>query len=585
MGMRWFYSLKKRLTVALLLSAFIPLVLIGSISYYSITAIINNKIENSMQSYLTQVQMSLDFTMSNLHYVSQQLAVSGKIGNEMVRYLESSDILERQSLEKDILNNLRLIEFTNPNLGIAVYYRADTNRVLFEESMLPKQLSFDRLNKLMEKNGVVYYGPHRTMNRFIDRTVLSVTSPIDVPGYDDLYIYIETSFRATQSALDANSMGMNIDFLLLDQHDEIVYSENEEQFPLYTYYRPVEKNAYVAKQQDYYTFQSESNMGWTIVAAVREVDYNYEKNKWMLQFMGFAVLSLGVALSLAWFIWRSVNRPLNRINKEIRQLQQNNFRSRVKYTRIIEFDRQLEQFQRMRDQIWTLLGEVKQQEERRTELEIEKLLFQINPHFIHNTLDTIRWLAKSKGMHEIDSLIFTLNKVLYYNMGKGGVSTIQQEIDALNNYVSLQRIRYDFDFDVKVIADEAILHLPIPRFILQPLVENCLYHGLQDNATIEVSLAVDQEGYTVLKVADNGAGMSREAIEQLIHRDSQEKRRVGMGIGIYYVHRMMKAQYGDAASFAIESLPGQGTTMILRIPAHATREQGEQPDDKSVGRG
>ena len=268
----------------------------------------------------------------------------------------------------------------------------------------------------------------------------------------------------------------------------------------------------------------------------------------------------------AWVIWRTIRLPLGRFNNEIKKLQYSNFHSPLKMTKIIEFDFLLHQFQEMRNKIWDLLQEVKEKEKRKSEMEMEKLLFQINPHFIHNTLDTIRWLARSKGLYEIDKLIFSLNQVLYYNMGKNGVSTVQEELDAMNNYVELQRIRYDFNFTVAISAESDLLQKPIPRFILQPLVENSLYHGLQDEGEIKVQIHLDDEQYMVIQVSDNGAGMKEEDIERLLQSQSLEHRKVGMGIGLYYVNRIIKVQFGDQAQFNINSKLGVGTNMALRIP-------------------
>src|SRR4029079_11461760 len=124
-------------------------------------------------------------------------------------------------------------------------------------------------------------------------------------------------------------------------------------------------------------------------------------------------------------------------------------------TKIPEFDFLLNQFRQMREQIWELFAEVEHNEKRRVDLEVEKLLYQINPHFLMNTLDTVHWLALMNGQNEIDKLVLSLNKLLYYNLGKmGDTSTIGDEIEALKEYLQLQQIRYDFRFEVDIDVDE-----------------------------------------------------------------------------------------------------------------------------------
>ncbi len=182
-----------------------------------------------------------------------------------------------------------------------------------------------------------------------------------------------------------------------------------------------------------------------------------------------------------------------------------------------------------------------------------------------NTLDTVHWLAMINGQKEIDRLVKSLNKLLYYNLGKmGQVSTIEEEIDALRQYLVLQQIRYDFQFDVRIEVDESVLKQPVPRFILQPLVENSLYHGLSDDGYIEVSVALDKD--IRISIHDNGAGMKEETIQEILNNRTVEHKKVGMGIGMNYVKRMLDARYGDNASLEIKSEVGKGTSVLLTLP-------------------
>lgn len=563
------YSLKKRMSILFLLSAIIPVVLIGSISYYSISSILNNKIQNSVMNNLKQVKYSLDNTLSNLNHASQQLAFDGRVGRDLAKYLVTTDVFEKNQLANDIQNNLHLIGFTNPNLGLVFYYFSDSKQIVFKESVPSGQFEPERLPVLMQLKDMTYYGPHRTNNRFIDSTVLSVTRKVDVPGYNTLYIYIETSFELAGNILgtEQSGSGMKVTHLVIDDRNRIAYSENDRQYKVGTIFRDGQslRRLHDADNGNY-LFEQEHNQGWKVVAVISETDYNREKNRWIIQFGMFTCLSIGISLFFAWMIWRTMYRPLSSLKKEIKYMKNSLFHSSLKMTKVAEFDELLEQFHEMKQKVWDLLGEVEEKEKRKTELELEKLLFQINPHFIHNTLDTIRWLARSKGQTDIDHLISTLIKVLYYNMGKGGVSTIEKEIEALRDYVALQQARYDFQFDVRIHASIDVMDIIISRFILQPLVENSLYHGLRDDGVIEVNISLEDDRYTIIQVSDNGVGMTDEDIHRLMSGQSREQRQVGMGIGLYYVHRMIKAQFGEEAKLDIKSNLGQGTSMILRIP-------------------
>lgn len=142
----------------------------------------------------------------------------------------------------------------------------------------------------------------------------------------------------------------------------------------------------------------------------------------------------------------------------------------------------------------------------------------------------------------------------------------------------LQQIRYDFEFDVRIHADDDVLDVPVPRFILQPLLENALYHGLNDEGYIRVE--VKQSGdKVVIAVHDNGTGISEEEIRKLLNQEQVEQRKAGMGIGMNYVRRMIENQYGDEARLEIKSVPGEGTSVYLTLPAKEV-----EPRDQRAGR-
>jgi two-component system sensor histidine kinase YesM len=141
------------------------------------------------------------------------------------------------------------------------------------------------------------------------------------------------------------------------------------------------------------------------------------------QYSLLSLLSIAAGLLLAWLMWRMVYVPLTQLSKEIRQLGNSRFHSEIKKTNIPEYDELLHQFWRTRKQVWELLLEVEQKEKRRADLEVEKLMYQINPHFLYNTLDTVSWIARLNGQDEIDKLVTSLNKLLHYNLGKQGQET------------------------------------------------------------------------------------------------------------------------------------------------------------------
>jgi two-component system sensor histidine kinase YesM len=558
----WPSSLKPRLIIMLLVSALIPLLLIGTISYISMHSILENKTERGVNSNLNQVQLSLENTLSQLNHVSQQLAFDGRVGKSLEQYLVAQSF-EKKQLSDEIQSQLNLITFTNPNIGLTFYFFTDSNKYIFENFPVKAGFQIGNLPLLDKFTDITYYGPHPSLNSFEGNNVFSIVRKVELPERDDVYIYIETKFKLAESIMNNDQAVDNVAHLIVDHNGRIAYSQNPKDFPVGKLYPVVssKRNLY----GKYYLFEAVSNQTWKIVSAIPKSSYEFEINKWIREFMLFTVLSLAASFSFAWVIWRTVYRPLRMLSRNIRNVKNNNFLSPIGSSNILEFNVIHLEFENMRQRIGELIIDVEYKEKKKAQLEVEKLLHQINPHFIHNTLDTIRWLARANGQEEIDRLVSTLNKVLHYNLGKSGPAIIQHEIDALKNYMILQGIRYNFQFNVLIQADAEVLDLPIPRFILQPLIENSLYHGLDDNAIIEVSVIREGNHYVIIQVKDNGRGMNSEEIERLLS-DDPGKRKVGLGIGLQYVRRLMEYEPGGEANMKIESILGKGTTFTLRLP-------------------
>jgi two-component system sensor histidine kinase YesM len=499
----------------------------------------------------------LENTISNLNHVSQQLAFDGSVGKKLDQLLSTTQPFERSQITDELKNELSLITFTNPSIGLTMYYFKNDGTYAFENSGVKDNFNPEKSPLLAEYYGISYFGPHISNNRFDNQNVISALRKMDLPGRNDVYVYIETGFRLTYNILKNDHLGNSVSHIILDNNGRIAYSEITDVFPL---------NASFPRSRDgYFWFEEKSNQGWSIISVIRKEDYNKEMNRWFVQILLSSVVFLLISIVLAWLLWKMVYRPLNKFQKEIKLMSQSRTQTEPASTKIPEFDHLLHQFWQMKEQIWNLFDEVEKKEKRRIDLEVEKLLHQINPHFLMNTLDTIHWLAVMNGQTEIDRLVLSLNKLLYYNLGKlGEISTIQEEIDAMQQYLILQQIRYDFQFDVRIDVDEEVLKVPIPRFILQPLVENSLYHGLNDDGYIEVNVRL-QHGIEI-SIHDNGAGMSEETIHNLLNNRDVENRKVGMGIGMNYVKRMLESRYGDLARLQISSMQGKGTSIFLRIP-------------------
>lgn len=563
---RWFHALKTKLIAVLLLSSMIPLVLIGFISYFSFHSLIDSKIQNGILSNLKQVRFSLENMFSNLNHISQQLAFDGRVGRTINDYLTNENLYEKKIKAEEIEEELNLIGSTNPNVGLLFYYFADSKQYMFQNYQVRQGFEVNHMPVFLDFFGITYHGPHLTMNNQDDHYVMSITRKMDVAGLDDLYIYMESNNKFTESIFQEAHYGMKAAYLLIDNKGKIAYSESPEIFPVGMNYVEQFGSDAMVESKGYYIFEDVGNQGWKVACIIEKKIYNSEIQSWFLNYSILAFCALVFSLLLSWLIWRTVYRPLKQMRQEIQTMANSQLQSPLKLTKVLEFDLLLNQFHQMKQKIGTLITSIEEKERSKGRLEVEKMMLQINPHFIHNTLDTVRWLARMNGQDEIDRLISSLNKVIYYNLGKGEMVTVREELEALNDYIMLQEIRYNFQFFLRLNAEDDVMEELIPRFILQPLVENALYHGIGEDGIIEIEVKYKRNSYTWIQISDNGVGMTETEISQLFDTNNQERKSIGLGIGIAYVLRILKYRYGDQAQLKVQSHPGKGTQMIIQLP-------------------
>jgi len=579
-------TLKTRILLLFGAGTLVPFLCTAAVSYDAMNAIQTSKLDAGIQSNLEQMKGSLEHTISNLNHISQQLAYPGSVAKKLNDYVTAARPFDRGRLYEEIVNEMNTIIFTNPSAGLAMYYADGPEGAMFENSALKDGFALERLPLLAEYYKISYFGPHVSFARFNNQFVLSALRKLDLPGWDrQVYVYIESGFNWTQTVLQSDRIGLASSHLILDNDLRIAYSEDP-LFPVNTRFPASGADAASGSAKGYFWYKGTSNQGWSIVALVPIETYNKEKNRWLLQMLSFFVLFGILSLAISWLLWHMVYKPLRQFSQEMKTVGMYNFDSPSPSSGIPEFDQVFKHFRRMKEQIAALIQEVKQKEKRRADLEVEKLLYQINPHFLMNTLDTAHWLAIMNNQKEIDHLVTSLNKLLYYNLGKlGQASTIREELDSLKQYLELQKIRYNFAFDVRIHADEAVLNTTVPRFILQPLVENALYHGLKDDGHIQVE--VKSSGATVeIAVHDNGLGISEDDIDKLLDESHVKQRQTGMGIGMNYVKRTLENYYEGKAELTMKSAIGKGTSVYMSLPTFAPGPEADRsvPDASEANR-
>lgn len=232
----------------------------------------------------------------------------------------------------------------------------------------------------------------------------------------------------------------------------------------------------------------------------------------------------------------------------------------------------------MHGNIVKLWAQTLKKEEEKQQLEMRMLRMQINPHFLYNTLNSIRWMAAMQGAHGIDDMISSLAELLYAAFQQDDAEIpISRELEVLENYIRIQKMQLPstIHFHVKC-ADPELMDCAILIFTLQPLVENAVFHGLKPKRSMEGNIVVHiekSEDAVLVSVEDDGVGIGPEMLDKLL-KDRPEDGK--LHIGVANVHRRIQLFYGDAYGVSIVSQPQRYTRVTVRLPQKTVLESKEQ---------
>nr|WP_238357531.1 histidine kinase [Cohnella zeiphila] len=570
-------SLRKRIVVFLAAGFLVCSILMATVSYNAIYTMQQNKIKSSMSFDLYQQSTTLTQIYGNLLQVTQQLAPQGNVGNMMEAYFSAGDVYDRHVLSLEISSTIGMITFSNPAIELVMYYSSQNGRPTFSNLPLRENFTLPSLPNLAGNGDIQYQAPHLSMCRFSDDQVVSVTRTIAFSDGTEQVIYVEakTDIAADMDTL-SSSMRMPYVLVLADPEGKVAYSSDSNVYPAG---RHLSLTGNSGTTGGYVWNRMKSDYDYDAILLLPVSSYNHELYAWknhMFLILGIALL---VMLSIALLLLRLINRPLHVFEAEMEALGKGHLGAMHYRTGISEFDKLFDQFNKMKQQIQQLLIDVEDKEKRRHQLEIEKLAYQINPHFLMNALNSVRWLAILNRQTEIDKLVTSFIFLLSYNLGKSQEpATLRTELKVMRAYLDVQQMRYDFEVQLDV-EEGGYLDRPVARFILQPIVENAVCHGLNENGKLKIGISPDETSRTVtIVISDDGKGLSPATLA-LLQPEAADSRQMGRGIGLRYVRSMLESFYGDKARLQIDSKPRHGTTVTMQLPFGK-----EEPRDPSFDR-
>ncbi|TYP71091.1 cache domain-containing sensor histidine kinase [Paenibacillus methanolicus] len=317
---------------------------------------------------------------------------------------------------------------------------------------------------------------------------------------------------------------------------------------------------------NYYTVD---NTGWKVVSTISygELTNSVQKVVGVTSIVLLAVTLLYLAVFVT-SATTTVLVPIQRLIKQMRRVQQGNLKATLAINGKDEFAHLHGAFNSMVGEIKQLIRNIEDEKQEKLLMEIRALQYQINPHFLFNTLHSISVMARTYGIYNIQMMTESLTNLLHNTMDKGAhVISLAEEVQLLEHYTYLMAFRYQDKFEVQFDVPVEIRQAVILKFLLQPVLENAIIHASDDpfrKLNIRVG-AYRIDNRLRIEISDDGQGMPAEQVERLLD-SPKEKYDAFNKIGIYNVHRRLRLTYGEPYGVHISSQWGAGTTVTLELP-------------------
>ena len=564
------FSIKTRLVIALLMISIIPLVGISGYSFHIFSAALQEKLSASISQTLSMINLNMVSEIEKYQYLCGSICISeeikkGLLKKDMTDMEKNQAILEIQSMIRNKIiypaqaKNITVYD-TDGNifydLGYDGFYQEDVDRIL---SQLEEQ----------DQDVWAYAHTYRDRNILVlGRRIYEHYSKSRVISIEEK-IFSKTVLEPVGLSDSSNIMYMNLDGTVLsswnrsialgEKTDEELLKKIQERLPKKTDSFSIHENG----EEQLVTYIFNKNLNQLFVYTMPYHYINSEVYAMLKQILVVVMFLVLLCIGIVAMVYQGIMSPIKRMLEFCREVSEGKLSVRIQDKHKDELSRLSGSMDHMADTIEHLMDQQKTQEKKKRELELQMLQYQLNPHFLFNTLNSLRFVAAMHKDQIVSDGIQALSSLLQNTLtNKNEYITIQEELENLENYFSILRIRYagSFEYSFHVEEDE-LLSCLVPKLILQPLAENSVMHGSSDNGTVmEIQITCWRENKDVMiELSDDGKGF--EVTDDALAPHPERKR-----IGVANVNDRIQLNFGRKYGLKINSQPGKGTTCTLTLP-------------------
>ncbi|SFP66094.1 two-component system, sensor histidine kinase YesM [Oscillibacter sp. PC13] len=597
---RWNH-LYRRSSIQMILSAsftavaVVGMVFLGLTLFFRFSSTTNTQMAENSQRVLAQVNLNLD------NYLRSMMRVSDTAYYRVIKDLD----LEQDDLSRD----LELLYESNRDSLVSIAVFSSDGRLIastplagLKNSVSPQWEPW--FLTAMEKIENLHFSTPHVQNLFADpdyryRWVVSLSRQVELTRSGSIeggVLLVDMSFGGIeQICKDVNLSASGGYLYLIDGDGEIIYHprqqliyaglQSENNLTAAGYRDGSHQESFQGRNRQV-TVKTVGYTGWKLVGVV-PMDNMWDNYGQLLLFFLFVVLFsifLLVFVNLRLSEW--ITAPVKRLDQAVKELEAGQQEVDLDVGGPHEVEHLSHSIRSMVSTMRHLMDDIIEQEEQKRRSELDVLQSQINPHFLYNTLDSVVWMTENGRTQDAVVMLTSLARFFRISLSRGNsMIPIADELDHARHYLTIQKMRYKNKFSAVITADPCVETLYTLKLIVQPILENAIYHGMAyADGDGEIQIRAFREGGDVfIEVSDNGPGMPEELVAQLLDTGAPSVSGAkGSGIGFRNVHRRIQLAFGASYGLTILSEPDAGTTVRIHLPAldeeaaRHYRKEGEQ---------
>jgi len=553
---------------------FLSICLLILLSMSVMSFVNNNFLLSKLTDYATDNATSTSTeTKKSIEYILELIQNSSSLlctNKEIINGLTDKTNPDEEYSINTILRNVSSIQ---PQ--ISGIYIVGLNGKVF--SSVPFKSEIEILRKLgeMTQDESHYSGLYRGNNRNQNVDVISYFNNIRRYGKEIGILIIDIDYNSLKDAFTTTTIRSDEKVLVLDSQGSIIFN-----FPNYVYLDSiVENNPEILKHGNLLiennVFGVESiivsslieSADWRIVRVITKE--NVYKDTEALKSLSFSisVIFIILALCLSYVLSTVLTNPLKELRSKIKHVENGNLNINVKVSSRDEYGQLSQSFDNMVVKLKDYMDKELDNQKKKSEMKFQILQSQINPHFLYNTLDSVKWLATIQNVPSISEMVTSLINLLRYSLlDTDKLTSLSEELEGIKNYIIIQKYRYGDIFTVSYNIPDEIKSCKILRFILQPIVENSIYHGFENlykQGSIKIN-AYQKDHNLIIEVIDNGIGPGIENIgKNIVYKRSDSFN----GIGLNNIQERIQLYFGPQYGIYLAAgYKNKGTVVTITVP-------------------